>query len=129
MPALPGWKPTPVATMTMHTTRQAPGTARGQAPGAASTGGPAGNPGSAPQHLPDMDALYSRLIEADQAQDSNALAALAWELYGLLGSLAADRNALRGRLHQMLATTAGRQLRQIPHPWPGWAGDQAGGAG
>lgn len=103
-----------VAMMAIHTARQAPE----QAPWAAGTGGPAENPGSSPQQLPDLDALYSRLAEADEAQDTKTLAALAWELYGLLGSLVADRNALRARLHEALATTAGRQLRQMP-PFPG----------
>jgi hypothetical protein len=50
-----------------------------------------------------MDDFYSRLAEADEADDTAALAALAWELYGLVGSLAADRNFLRAELHQVLA--------------------------
>lgn len=97
--------------MGMRTTRQAPGTARVQPPGAAC---PAGTLGSSSLHLPDLDALYSRLAEADEAEDTAALAALAWELYGLLGSLGADRDAVRARLHQVLAATAGRQFRQLP---------------
>ncbi len=51
--------------------------------------------------MPDMDALYTRLADADEAQDAGALAALAWELYGLLGTVAADLTALRARLHNM----------------------------
>jgi len=49
--------------------------------------------------MPDMNALYTRLADADEAQDADALAALAWELYGLLGTLTADLTALRARLH------------------------------
>jgi len=49
--------------------------------------------------MPDMNALYTCLADADEAQDADALAALAWELYGLLGAVAADLTALRARLH------------------------------
>jgi len=49
--------------------------------------------------MPDMNALYTRLADADEAWDADALAALAWELYGLLGTVAADLTALRARLH------------------------------
>lgn len=52
-----------------------------------------------------MDDLYNRLAEADEADDTAALASLAWGLYGLAGSLAADRNSLRAELHQVLAGT------------------------
>ena len=55
------------------------------------------------QHMPDMDDLYSRLAEADEDGDAQVLAALAWELYGLLGLDEHDLNALRSRLHQLLA--------------------------
>jgi hypothetical protein len=109
--------------MAIHTARQAPE----QAPWAAGTDGPAENPGSSPQQLPDLDALYGRLAEADEAEDTKTLAALAWALYGLLGSLVADRNALRARLHQMLATTAGRELRQMPS-FPAKRGEDETGA-
>ena len=51
--------------------------------------------------MPDMDALYGRLVDADEAQDAGALAAVAWELYGLLGTVAAELTALRARLHNM----------------------------
>lgn len=50
-----------------------------------------------------MDDLYNRLAEADEADDTAALATLAWGLYGLVGSLAADRNSLRAELQQVLA--------------------------
>ena len=49
--------------------------------------------------MPDMNALYTRLADADEAQDADALVAVAWELYGLLGTLTADLTALRARLH------------------------------
>ena len=56
--------------------------------------------------IPDLDALYSCLTEADETGNADALAALAWELYGLLGPLVADRDALRARLRQIVAATA-----------------------
>ena len=49
--------------------------------------------------MPDMNALYTRLADADEAQDADVLAVLAWELYGLLGTVAADLTTLRARLH------------------------------
>lgn len=51
--------------------------------------------------MPDMNAFYTRLADADEAQDADALAAVAWELYGLLGTVAAELTALRARLHHM----------------------------
>jgi hypothetical protein len=59
------------------------------------------------QRMPDMDGLYSRLAEADEDGDASALAALAWELYGLLGLDEDDLNDLRARLHQLLAPNSG----------------------
>ena len=53
------------------------------------------------QRMPDMQALYSRLAEADEDGDATALAALAWELYGLLGLDEDDLSSLRARLHQL----------------------------
>lgn len=53
-----------------------------------------------------MDALYGRLSTADETGDTTALAGLAWELYGLLGTVAADLNTLRSRLRQALTTPA-----------------------
>lgn len=44
-----------------------------------------------------MNALYSRLAAADEARDAAALAALAWQIYGLLATTAADLYALRVR--------------------------------
>ncbi len=77
----------------------------GHSPGAARADSPAGSPGPS-QRIPDMDAFYTRLAEADEAGDAQALAALAWELYGLLGAVTADLNALRARLHHGLTTAA-----------------------
>ena len=51
--------------------------------------------------MPDMDALYIRLAGADELQNANALAAVAWELYGLLGTVAAELAAARARLHHL----------------------------
>jgi hypothetical protein len=68
----------------------------------ARSGSTAGRSGPT-QRMPDMDALYSRLAEADEAEDAKALAALAWELYGLLGLDEADLSSVRTRLHQLLA--------------------------
>jgi hypothetical protein len=48
-----------------------------------------------------MDALYIRLADADEAQNAKALAAVAWELYGLLGTVAAELTAARACLHHM----------------------------
>jgi len=49
----------------------------------------------------DMDALYIRLADADEAQNAGALAVVAWELFGLLGTGAAELTAARALLHQM----------------------------
>ena len=67
-------------------------------------GGSAGGP-SPSRRMPDMDTLYSRLAEADEDGDAEALAALAWELYGLLGLDEYDLHSLRARLHQLHQTT------------------------
>jgi hypothetical protein len=85
----------------------------GRGPGVPGTGWPAGNPGSPRQGLPDLDTLYSRLAAADEAADATALAALAWELYGLAGSLAADRDALRARLRATAHREAKRAAAQV----------------
>ena len=79
--------------------------------------------------MPDMDALYSRLAEADECGDAKALAALAWELYGLLGLDEGDLSSLRVRLHQLPAPdrsprglrapgSPGIYLRVTSHPTP-----------
>src|SRR5690242_2648583 len=56
-------------------------------------GSSVGGPGRT-HRMPDMDALYSRLAEADEHGDAKALAALAWELYGLLELDEGDLNSL-----------------------------------
>jgi hypothetical protein len=48
-----------------------------------------------------LDALYGALSAADEAQDAEALAALAWQLYGELGSTRSDLNAARASLTQV----------------------------
>lgn len=78
--------------------------------------------------------MYRRVAEADEAADTTALAALAWELYGLVGSLVADRDALRARLQGSARPDraggrepAGKRLRgayrttssEPPRPSPG----------
>lgn len=83
--------------MTIHAAGPSPGTVRADSP--------AGGAGPS-SRIPDMDAFYTRLAEADEAGDAQALAALAWELYGFLGAVMADLNALRARLHQALTTAA-----------------------
>jgi hypothetical protein len=50
---------------------------------------------------PDMDVLYTRLADADQARDAETLAAVAWELYGLLGTVSAELTALRARFRRI----------------------------
>lgn len=82
----------------------------GRGPAAAGTGG---NPGSPSRPVPDLDTLYSRLAAADEAADATALAALAWELYGLAGSLIADRDALRARLRGTAQHEAKRAAAQV----------------
>lgn len=77
----------------------------GQLPRAARAHPTAGGPGPS-LDMADMEALYNRLADADEADDGRALAALAWELYGLLGSVATDLDAVRARLHQALTTAA-----------------------
>ena len=73
--------------------------------------------GSSPtQRMPDMDALYSRLAEADEGGDAGALAALAWELYGLLGLDEDNLNSLRARLHQLLAPNTSKRGLRAPGP-------------
>jgi hypothetical protein len=42
-----------------------------------------------------INALYNSLLAADEAVDASALTVLAWQIYGQLGTTAADLNALR----------------------------------
>lgn len=57
--------------------------------------------------MADMNALYSRLAAADEACDAAALAAMAWQIYGLLATTAADLSALRGRFRVYAACPRG----------------------
>jgi WhiB family redox-sensing transcriptional regulator len=47
--------------------------------------------------MADINALYCRLLAADEAGDAAALAAVAWQMYGQLATTAADLGALRAR--------------------------------
>ena len=47
--------------------------------------------------MADSNALYASLLEADEAGDAAALAALAWQMYGQLATTVADLGALRAR--------------------------------
>jgi hypothetical protein len=80
-------------------------------------GSSASGSSAAQQRMPDMDALYSRLAEADECGDAKALAALAWELYGLLGLDEGDLNSLRTRVHQLLAPGSGPRGLGAPGHW------------
>ena len=51
----------------------------------------------------EMNALYSRLIAADETRDPAALAALAWQLYSQFATTAADLDALRARFREYSA--------------------------
>jgi hypothetical protein len=62
--------------------------------------------------LADINALYSTLLAADEARDAAALAAVAWQIYGQLGTTAADLGALRARFRVYAASphASGRRL-------------------
>jgi len=62
--------------------------------------------------MADMNALYSRLAAADEARDAAALAALAWQIYGLLATTAADLYALRVRFRVYAACAHGSDRQQ-----------------
>src|SRR5215468_729483 len=47
--------------------------------------------------MADINALYCRLLAADEARDAPALAAVAWQMYGQLATTAADLGALQAR--------------------------------
>jgi hypothetical protein len=54
--------------------------------------------------MADMNTLYSRLAAADEARDAAALAALAWQIYGLLAATSADLGALRARFRMYVTS-------------------------
>jgi hypothetical protein len=62
--------------------------------------------------MADIDALYSRLLAADEARDAAALAALAWQMYGQLATTAADLGALRARFRVYEAAPNARGRRR-----------------
>jgi hypothetical protein len=65
--------------------------------------------------MADINALYRRLLTADEVGDTAALAAVAWQIYAELATTAADLGALRARF---------RVYAAAPH-----AGDRLGPAG
>lgn len=71
--------------------------------------------------MADINALYASLLEADEAGDTAALAAVAWQMYGHLATTAADLGALRARFRVYAAAShaSGRQ-------WPASPAAQAG---
>jgi hypothetical protein len=50
----------------------------------------------------DLDALYASLATADEKQDTEGLAEVGWRLYGLLGTVKANLDALRARTRDRL---------------------------
>lgn len=52
----------------------------------------------------DLDSLGIELMAADDAGDSRRLAAIAWELYGAVGSARADIERLHSILRSLPAT-------------------------
>jgi hypothetical protein len=62
--------------------------------------------------MAEINALYSRLLAADEAGDAAALAAAAWQLYGQLATTAAELGALRARFRAYAAPphASGRRL-------------------
>jgi WhiB family transcriptional regulator, redox-sensing transcriptional regulator len=62
--------------------------------------------------MADIDALYCSLLAADEARDTAALTAVAWQVYGELATTAADLGALRARFRVYAAAphASGRRL-------------------
>ncbi len=52
----------------------------------------------------DLDSLGVELMAADEADDSRRLAAIAWELFGAVGSARADIERLHSILRSLPAT-------------------------
>jgi hypothetical protein len=67
--------------------------------------------------MTDMNALYGRLAAAEQAGDAAALAALAWQMYGLLAATAAHLGGAAGPVPGLRDLTA-RQRRPSGQPTP-----------
>ena len=71
--------------------------------------------------MADINALYSRLLAADEACDAPALAAVAWQIYGQLATTAADLGALRARF-RVYAAAPQASGRRRPASRRAWAG-------
>lgn len=56
----------------------------------------------------DLDSLGVELMAADEADDSRRLAAIAWQLYGAVGSAQADIERLHSILRSLPATGHGQ---------------------
>jgi hypothetical protein len=59
----------------------------------------------------DINALYASLLDADEAGDAAALAAVAWQVYSQLATTAADLSALRARFRVYTAVPHARGPR------------------
>lgn len=77
--------------------------------------------------MADINALYSRLLAADEARDAAALATVAWQMYGQLAATAADLGALRARFRVYAASSHARG-RRSPVSRPAQAGAFAAAA-
>ncbi len=66
--------------------------------------------------MADSNALHASLLEADEAGDAAALAALAWQMYGQLATTAADLGALRARFRVYAAAPHARGRWQPAPP-------------
>lgn len=71
--------------------------------------------------MADIKTLYSSLLEADEAGDTAALAAVSWQMYGQLAATAADLGALRARFRVYAAAPHASGRRR-----PALRGAQAG---
>ncbi len=64
--------------------------------------------------MADINALYASLLAADEAGDAAALAAVAWQTYGQLATMAADLGALRARFRVYATTPHASGRRPTP---------------
>ena len=63
--------------------------------------------------MADINALYCRLLAADEARDAPALAAVAWRIYGQLATTAADLGGLRARFRVYTAAPQASGRRRL----------------
>ena len=63
--------------------------------------------------MADINVLYASLLAADEARDTAALTAVAWQMYGQLATTAADLGALRARF-RVYATAPHASSRRRP---------------